>query len=462
MENLLYQARREALSHLFSASLNGYSKFAKRLPKIPVGKNIKSIPENPLTPEDFNPLGNECFQSPFKFYKMLRDQYPVYRLKNGVFCVSRYQDIVEVSRDTEHFSSQHQGVVANLKPNQDLLKEVEKFEFLTKLGVIPADVLATSDPPVHTTERKVGHTTLGARYVKSLEAEVENLCSDMMHELLKSNHMEFMEAFGWRLPMVLIIRLLGLPENDFEQIKRWCVEILNSQNGIQDSGELASSYASAFTFLRYCWRKYLTAKSNPGENLMGIFVKNALDPESDFTDEKAVSAIFQLIIAGSDSSATTMGNALKLLIENPDVYAALAADHSLIPAYIEEVFRLESAFQGHFRWVKKATQLQGVHLPEGSRIFLMWASGNRDERFWDQPDQLQLNRKNGKKHLTFGHGIHACLGRELARMEIRIVLKQFLTKTNNLRIIGETPYVASMFARTLIKLPIAYDVVATR
>jgi cytochrome P450 len=90
----------------------------------------------------------------------------------------------------------------------------------------------------------------------------------------------------------------------------------------------------------------------------------------------------------------------------------------------------------------------------------MWASGNRDERFWQQPDDVVLNRKNAKKHLTFGHGIHACLGRELARMEIRIVLKAFLSSTKNLRIDGATPYIASMFARTLVQLPIAFEVSA--
>ena len=88
----------------------------------------------------------------------------------------------------------------------------------------------------------------------------------------------------------------------------------------------------------------------------------------------------------------------------------------------------------------------------------MWASGNRDERFWTDPEVIDLGRKNGKKHLTFGHGIHACLGRGLARMEIRIVLKEFLQRTENLTINGEAPFIASMFARTLLTLPVKFDV----
>jgi cytochrome P450 len=228
---------------------------------------------------------------------------------------------------------------------------------------------------------------------------------------------------------------------------------------------MSGSYASALTFLRYCWRKYLAAKkeylasNQTQDNLMGLFVNAATDPEVNFNDKKAASAIFQLIVAGSDSSATTMGNALKMLIENPDIQQQLRDDPERIPAFIEEVFRMESAFQGHFRWVKKETELHGVKLPRGTRIFLMWASGNRDDRFWEAPDEFRMERKNGKKHLTFGHGIHACIGRELARSEIRIVLKAFLDRTENMRIVGETPFVASMFARTLVQLPVKFDAI---
>ena len=119
---------------------------------------------------------------------------------------------------------------------------------------------------------------------------------------------------------------------------------------------------------------------------------------------------------------------------------------------------MESAFQGHFRLVKEDTELHGVKLPKGSRLFLLWASGNRDERFWERPDEIDIDRSNLKKHITFGYGIHACLGRELARMEIRIVLAELLKRTRNLSSAGRAPHVASLFTRTLVSLPIRFDV----
>lgn len=455
----LYHIRRTSLSYLLEGllRLNAYRlRFRKHKAKIE-----KKPIENPRTPEDFYPLGNACFQNPFPFYKMLREHYPVYELANGVVCISRYEDIVELSRNTEVFSSSQQGAVAGLKKGQSIEKIGAIFTVLGNLGLIPADVLATSDQPAHTVERKVGHSGLNARFVKAQEPAVEKLCKEMMDEFIENGEVEFMQSFAWRLPMLFIIGLLGLPKEDYEKIKSWCVHGISSQSGISNAQEMAIHQAEVMVFVRYCWEKYLDAKKNPQENLIGMLVHAVNEPDSSFEDKHAVSTIFQLLIAGSDSSATSMGNALKMLIENPklqtEIREGLAQGEDKLSPFIEEVFRLESAFQGHFRWNKSPYKLHGVHLARGSRIFLMWASGNRDERFFENPDEIILNRANGKKHLTFGHGIHACIGRELARIEIKTVLKEFLLRTKNLQLNGDAPFIASMFARTLLELPIKFE-----
>ena len=149
-----------------------------------------------------------------------------------------------------------------------------------------------------------------------------------------------------------------------------------------------------------------------------------------------------------------------MLLDHPDLADEIRADvqsggGEKLDAFIEEVFRLEAAFQGHFRWVRQDTALHGVALPRGSRVFLIWAAGNRDEGVFPQPDAIDLQRANGRKHLTFGWGAHACIGRELARSEIRIVLREMLTRTKGWRQVGAAPYMASMFSRSLEHLPLA-------
>lgn len=457
MNEIVFHARRQAMSWLVQGIASYKSwELARKERAQPSPESANPVAQ-PRTPEEFRPLEDACFQHPFDFYKMLRDEYPVYQLANGIFCVSRYEDILSISRDTDTYSSTHQGAMMQMRRGQSIADAAVRLEKMAALGVTPNGVLATNDPPRHTGERKISHSGLNARFVKGLESEVEVLCREMMEPLLARGEMEFMQEFGWRLPMVLIIRLLGFPEEDFEQIKAWCVHGISLLSGSASPSELANAGAQSMPFYRYLWKHYLEAKRKPRDDMSGIFVKAALDPDNEFDDIQAVSAIHQLIIAGSDSSATSMGNALKMLIENPQLQREIRDDMDKLPAFIEEVFRMESAFQGHFRWTMSDTELHGVSLPRGSRVFLMWASGNRDERFWSEPDSIDLSRKNGKKHLTFGHGIHACVGRELARMEIRIVLRELIERTDDLRIVGDAPFIASMFARTLLKLPIVFS-----
>jgi cytochrome P450 len=413
---------------------------------------------NPKTPEDFQPLSQENFSNPYEYYRMLRDHYPVYKMpQTNFYMISRYEDICAFSLNTEAYSSKLMEILVRGKPKPASQTTKTPVELLGAWGVVPVDVLALQDQPVHTSERKVGHAGFNAKFVKSLEGEVTGLCQEMMNEFLPRGNVEFIQDFAWRLPMRLIIRLLGFPESDFEQIKLWCMDGIRSLSGTATVAELISIGATNGPFMRYLWRHYLLARKNPQENFTGMLIRMVDEPPHTLSDQQAVAIILQLLIAGSDSSASSMGNAIRLLAQHPEIEAELRAHPERIPDFIEEVFRCESAFQGHFRVSTTTTELHGVTIPADSRVFLMWASGNRDERFWDNPDEFKMNRTNGKKHLTFGHGIHACLGRELARMEIRIVIRELLARTKRIVIVGETPFVASIFARTLVRLPLAFE-----
>ncbi len=421
----------------------------------------------PQTPEDFSPLSQSNFSNPYNYYKMLRDDYPLYKMPGEHFyMLSRYQDIVDVARDTENVSSKLVEILATGRPKDPNKTKPSAIERMGDMGIIPVDVFALQDPPIHTAERKIGHSGFNAKFVKSLEPEVYELCNSMLDEVMPEDasqgNIEFVQDFAWRLPMRLIIGLLGFPEDDYEQIKKWCVDGIKSLSGTASTAEFIAIGASAAQFMRYLWRGYLRIKNNPEQYPDSCFTKTiaalADDPDSVMTDQRAIATIFQLLIAGSDSSASSMGSAIRVIAKNPEIENRLRNNPEDIDAFIEEIFRTEAAFQGHFRLTKNEITLHGETLPPATRIFLMWASGNRDERFWDDPDEFIIGRKNGKKHLTFGHGIHACLGRELARMEIRIVIQQLLARTKRIVIVGKTPYEASIFARTMVALPLAFQI----
>jgi len=462
MRRFLFHLRRLVTSYSLEALLRykawQASNVERRTPRAE-----KPVPvDNPQTPEGLRPFEDACFQNPYAFYTMLRDDYPVYQLANGIYCISRYEDIVDISRDTDRFSSKHQGAMLRLQPGQSIAELSDKLDALGDRGVLPSGVLATNDPPEHRRDRKIGQSALNPKVIKNLEGEVERLTRELMDEFINDGNADFMHQFAWRLPIRLVIHILGLPEEDLPIVKRGCVSAISLLSGSATRAELLKTAAVSQGFYRYCWRAYRKAKRKRGDHLVAKFAEAAGDPTNNFTDQHAVSAIHQLLIAGSDSSATTMGNAVKMMLENPRTEQLLRDDPEKIPAFVEEVLRLDSAFQGHFRWTKTDCELHGVQMPRGSRVFLMWASGNRDERFWDNPETIEIGRENGRKHLTFGHGVHGCLGRELARMEIRIALRELLARTSKLKIVGDAPFIASMFARTLVQLPLEFSVTEGR
>lgn len=460
---MLYHLRRECLTTLLEISLRLFAAQQRLWAKRPWHRY--ETPE-PIALDserllEFDPTTAGNIENPYEYYRLLRDQHPVFKpAGQDFYCISRYEDIQSVARQTDLFSSNIVAVILDKqfggRAGSHSLKtpgEVSQRNW----GVNPVDVLAIQDPPAHKYQKLLTHKIVSADFVRALESDVQQLAESLLVPCLQSGQMEFMEAVAWPLPMRMAMRLVGFPESDYPQVKRGCAHAIRLLSGVNSAGELAANSAEAVGLFRYCWRQYLRSKANPTDDITGGLIQAANDPQHPLTDEEAVSIILQILIAGSDSSASTMGNAVRLLIENPDLQQRLREQPIRIADFIEEVLRLESAFQGHFRLVKEDTELHGIRLAKGTRLFLLWASGNRDERFWERPDEIDIDRPNLKKHITFGYGIHACLGRELARMEIRLVLTELLKRSRHLSLAGPAPHVASLFTRTLVRLPIQLE-----
>ncbi len=464
-----YHLRRLSLSYLGELSLRlfiwqqeGQAKLRTLFGLSTEKPEVKQTSQNPTRPEDFDPTSTGNIEQPYEYYRLLRDQRPVYK-PDGLdfYCISRYEDIQEVAKKTDVFSSNIVGVLLDKRKGGVAgIHSVGKPGQASQrnMGAHPVDVLAIQDPPAHKYQKLLTHKIVSTSFVQNLEPDVRVLADELISEFMPEGRVEFMTQVAWRLPMLMAMRLVGFPEPDYEQVKRGCSHAVQLLAGVLTPAEFARHSVEALVFFRYCWNQYLIAKKNPKDDITGGLAKAASDPEHPLTDEEAVSIIFQLLIAGSDSSASTMGNAVRLLSENPELEQRLRKNPGRIADFIEEVFRLESAFQGHFRILLEDAELHGEILPKGSRLFLLWASGNRDERYWSHPDEIDIDRTNLKRHLTFGFGLHACLGRELARMEIRVVLEELLARTSAFNIVGDTPHVASLFTRTLVQLPMKFEI----
>lgn len=399
---------------------------------------------------DFDPFGPDTIENPYAFYEALRDEAPLFRPKGAdCYYLSRYEDIKKVAMDPDRFSS---NIVAILLAGGS--GRLSTF-VPPRLPMAPPDVLALQDPPIHRVQRKIATAGLGKGFVQTFEPQIRTLVDERMNAVLNAREVDWMDAFAFRIPIALTLDLLSIPRDDAMQVKSWADEAISLLSGVNTRWQLARKVWNGFGFFKWCRRQLeLAEKRDPRPGFMMGALIDAVR-EGVMTPREAAATVLQIIIAGSDSSASLMGSMVRLLAQNPDVQEQLRASPDLAPAFVEETLRLESPFQGHFRKTKVAVELHGTQLPPNERIMLLWASGNRDPRKWPNPSRIDLRREGPRQHLGFGYGIHLCLGAPIGRMEGRIALEQLLERTEWVELAGtDFPHRRSVFVRTLERLPI--------
>src|SRR5262249_50993696 len=238
------------------------------------------------------------------------------------------------------------------------------------------------------------------------------------------------------------------------QLKRWSDAAVAMVSGLSTPAQLAENARQVAELIAYFVRRCDEAALAPGDDVLGDLVR-ACEGSEALTRDEVVSILLQILTAGNESTTSLIGSALLLLLQHPEVEARIRADGALLEPFIEEALRLESPFHGHFRLVRRDTEVAGEPLPAGSRVMLLWGAANRDADEFPNPDAIDLARPNGRAHLAFGFGIHHCIGAALARLETRVVLGTLLARTGALRRAeGKIAHVPSMLVRCLAALPV--------
>ncbi len=399
---------------------------------------------------DFDPFSAETIENPYPFYEALREEAPLFKPKGAdCYYLSRYDDIKKVTMDPDRFSS---NIVAILLAGGS--GRLSTF-VPPRMPLTPPDVLALQDPPIHRAQRKIATGGLGKGFVQVLEPQVRDLVDTYMTQVVTAREVDWMEAFAFRIPIALTLDILSIPRDDAMQVKAWADEAISLLSGVNTKSQLAVKVLNGLRFMHWCRVQYANAakRSPQPEFMMGALIDAVR--EGAMSESEAASTVLQIIIAGSDSSASLMGSMVRLLAQNPSMQETLRANRDLVLNFVEETLRLESPFQGHFRKTKAPVELHGEQLPLNSRVMLLWASGNRDPRKWPSPAEIDLDRVGPRQHLGFGHGIHLCLGAPIGRMEGRIAMEQLLERTDWIELgSGRFPHRQSVFVRTLERLPI--------
>jgi cytochrome P450 family 144 len=385
--------------------------------------------------------------NPNRLYQMLRTSAPVHRVGDTDFSLVSSWDLVnEAVRRTDDFSSNLTAVLVRGPAGTS-----STFEMDTLGSAM--HVLATADDPAHAAQRRIVAPAIGQR-LKALEPMVTDLVAHLWSEHLCDGRIEWVSGMADRLPLAVVGRLLGLPDDDLPQLLSWAYDSTEMLGGLVDGDRMEQLVTSTVELAGYMYAKLQSARDEPREDVLGVLAA-AVDA-GEFTQDVGVLILLQLIGAGGESTAALTANAARLLATDAELQDRLRAEPALIDTFLEEALRLESPFRGHQRHVTTDTSLGGVDLPAGSHLMLMWGAANRDPANFAEPDRVDLERKGSRAHLAFGKGAHFCIGAALARMEARATIQVLLTHSTRVSLAenDEPRWVPSIMVRRHEYLPL--------
>jgi cytochrome P450 family 144 len=294
---------------------------------------------------------------------------------------------------------------------------------------------------------------LAAKRIRAFEPFIAETAERLWNAHLHDGRIEWMGAMANRLPMMIVGRIIGVPDEDIDQLVRWGYAATQVVEGLVSQDQLTAAGIAVMELGAYITDQFRQAAADPQDNLLGDLATACASGEMDELTAQAMMVI--LFSAGGESTASLLGSAAWMLATRPDIQQQVRDDPDLLNPFLEEVLRYEPPFRGHYRHVLTDTTLCGVELKANSRLLLLWGAANRDPSHFDDPDQVRLDRSGGKGHITFGKGAHFCVGAALARLEAQIVLRLLLERTSKVEAVDVGRWLPSLLVRRLERLELA-------
>ena len=390
-----------------------------------------------VDPAEF--FADEVVQDPYPLYARLREDGGVHRVgDSGFYLVADWAAVTDAANRPEDFSSNLTGPIT-YSPERGVAPLM-----MDGLGG-PTHILATADDPSHALHRKLMLSQFTAKHVRELEPHIVATFETLWALGASADTVEWMDAVANRLPMMIVARLIGVPDADSDQLARWGYASTQLLDGLLSDDSVSASMKSLGELNAYIVEHLNRAESAPRDDLISVLATVCAEGQLDrFTAQMILISLFS---AGGESTASLLGTAVTILATQPELQRALRDDRELMPTFIEETLRLEPPFRAHHRHVLHDTELAGCALPKDSRILLLWGAANRDPAQFDVPDELRLDRPKTKGHMTFGKGLHFCLGASLARLEASTVLGLLLERTTWFDAVEVGPWLPSVLAR---------------
>jgi cytochrome P450 len=429
------------------------------------------------SPDQVNFFDKEINECPYDAYGVLRDKAPLWVDPfTGMFVVSRFEDIEYILATPEIYTNKV-GSAAGMtekavRPTdpEELRKALEAEdqerqirELYETTGWPPTATLDALDGEPHAQLRRMMATAFRPSRIKELDPYVEALCNRLFDDFQNAGECEWVAAYGIPIPLFTIGKQMGVPEDEMYQIKGWTDAWVQRLGLMQTFEERMWSAQKEIESQHYFKAIFDRLRETPEDTVLSDLV-NVPIPEWDrtLTDQELLSEMMaDIFVGGSETTTNAISGGMRMLCEQPEKWEQLKGDpEKYLPVFIEECVRLEGPVQGLLRETSQDVDLHGVTIPAGSIVNLRFAAGNRDERHFECPADLDLERDKEKDHLGYGKGAHFCLGAPLARRELYWAFKVLTDRVENIRLApgkNDFEYQPNYFLRALKELHIEFD-----
>jgi cholest-4-en-3-one 26-monooxygenase len=389
---------------------------------------------------------------PHDIWERMRRDTPVAWHDDGIrepfWAITRYADITTIGKDSDNFIN---------APGVTILRKDQ----MVAADAPRVPLLLTMDPPEHHKNRMLLRERFKPSVMRALEEHIVTRCREIADDVAAARvlaagdgEIDFVESIAMRLPLDVILELLGVPADARDQMYLWSNAVIGSEDPDYGSVDLPREaiVAAQQAMFGYFARFIAERRAAPREDLVSLLVEARIDG-TPLNDREILGFCFLLAIAGNETTRNATSGAMLALIEHPEARAALTADRELMPTAVEELLRWVTPIVYMARTATNDIEIGGQIVRKGEKVVLFYPSANRDESVFDAPFTLDLARRPNR-HLTFGFGRHSCLGNDLARIELRAVLSELLTRFPGLELSGPVSRLRSNFVGGIKHMPV--------
>jgi len=403
------------------------------------------------TAQQVNIVTPQFKANPFPFLATLRANQPVYRtslpdkVKTPVWLITRYEDVNALLKD-ERFPKNRRSA---LTPEQ-----ISKLPWVPPMFRPLERNMLDLDEPDHTRLRALVHKAFTPRLVERMRERVQTLADELLEAVARRGEMDLINDYALPLPMTIITEILGVPAGDRHKFHKWSKAVV----ALSSPNPTVRVIPSVWMFIRYLRRFFKVRRRDPQDDLASALIQAEEDGDK-LSEDELLAMVFLLLIAGHETTVNLIGSGTLALLEHPDRMEKLRREPSLIKSAVEELLRYTApVFMSTERYAREDVTLHGVTIPRGEMTLGVIGSANRDETVFENPNALNITREPNR-HLSFGQGIHFCLGAPLARMEAQIAVNTLLSRMPDLRLKvspNSLRWRPSMVLRGLDSLPVLF------